>query len=140
MSAPLTLVLQWHMHRAEYRHYHTRACRRPWVYLHAIKDYTDMVAHLERHPGMRAVVNFTPVLLEQIEDYAEQFASGNIRDPLLALLARVPDTPLTPPERALILSSCFEANAAHMIHPFPAYKSLFDAHALLKERGDDIGA
>jgi alpha-amylase/alpha-mannosidase (GH57 family) len=140
MSAPLALVLMWHMHQPDYRDYATRAFRRPWVYLHAIKDYTDMVAHLERHPGMRAVVNFTPVLLEQIEDYAEQFASGNIRDPLLALLARAQDTALTPPERALILSSCFEANAAHMIHPFPAYKSLFDAYALLKERGDDLGA
>ena len=28
----------------------------PWVYLHALKDYTDMAAHLERHPRVRAVV------------------------------------------------------------------------------------
>ena len=59
----------------------------PWVYLHAIKDYTDMAAHLERHPQMRSVVNFVPVLLDQIEDYAAQFASGAFRDPLLRLLA-----------------------------------------------------
>ncbi len=37
-----------------------------------------MAAHLERHPRMRAVVNFVPVLLDQIEDYGEQFAAGTI--------------------------------------------------------------
>ena len=35
----------------------------PWVYLHGIKDYSDMAAHLERYPAMRAVVNYAPVLL-----------------------------------------------------------------------------
>src|SRR4029079_1029074 len=101
MSAPLTLVLQWHMHQPDYRDYASREFRRPWVYLHAIKDYTDMVAHLERHPGMRAVVNFSPVLLDQIEDYAEKFPSATFRDPLLRMLARSDDTPLTPEERSL---------------------------------------
>ena len=47
-----------------------------------------MAAHLEAQPAMRAVVNFVPVLLDQIEDYAEQFGSGELRDPLLAALAR----------------------------------------------------
>jgi alpha-amylase/alpha-mannosidase (GH57 family) len=57
------------------------------VYLHAMKDYVDMAAHLERHPQIRCVVNFVPVLLDQIEDYAQQFASGQFRDPLLRMLA-----------------------------------------------------
>ena len=62
--------------------------RQPWVYLHAIKDYTDMAAHLENHPGVHAVVNLVPILLDQLEDYADQFATGKLRDPLLRLLAR----------------------------------------------------
>ena len=57
------------------------------VYLHAMKDYVDMAAHLERHPQIRCVVNFVPILLDQIEDYAQQFASGQFRDPLLRMLA-----------------------------------------------------
>ena len=76
MSAPLELVLMWHMHQPDYRDYASREFRRPWVLLHAIKDYTDMAGHLERHPGMKCVVNFSPVLLEQIEDYVDQFSSG----------------------------------------------------------------
>jgi hypothetical protein len=47
-----------------------------------------MAAHLERHPQVRCVVNFVPVLLDQIEDYAQQFdARRRFRDPLLRLLA-----------------------------------------------------
>ena len=47
MASPVELVLMWHMHQPEYRDYSTRDFRRPWVLLHAIKDYTDMAAHLE---------------------------------------------------------------------------------------------
>ena len=40
---PLQLVLLWHMHQPDYRNYETGEFMLPWVYLHAIKDYTDMV-------------------------------------------------------------------------------------------------
>ena len=70
MSEPrkLELVFLWHMHQPDYRDHATGEFRRPWTYLHALKDYTDMAAHLERHPQVRAVVNFVPVLLDQIAD------------------------------------------------------------------------
>ena len=72
MTTPrnLDLVLVWHMHQPDYRDPQSGEYRAPWVYLHAIKDYADMAAHLEAQPAMRAVVNFVPVLLEQLEDYA----------------------------------------------------------------------
>ena len=76
----IDLVLMWHMHQPDYRLVGSDGGESfvlPWTYLHAIKDYTDMAAHLERHPAMRAVVNFVPVLLDQIEDYAAQCASGS---------------------------------------------------------------
>src|SRR5512134_2867058 len=94
-SKRLDLVLFWHMHQPEYRDYATGEFRQPWVYLHAIKDYADMAAHLERHPGVRAVVDFVPVLLDQLEDYAHQFATGRLRDPLLRSLLHDPATPLS---------------------------------------------
>ncbi len=93
----LDLVFLWHMHQPDYRDHGsvkvgasgtaTGEFVLPWVYLHAMKDYVDMAAHLERHPQIRCVVNFVPVLLDQIEDYAQQFASGQFRDPLLRMLA-----------------------------------------------------
>ena len=75
----LHFVLLWHMHQPDYRNYETGEFMLPWVYLHAIKDYSDMAAHLEAHPSIKAVVNFVPVLLDQLEDYAAQFASGQLR-------------------------------------------------------------
>ena len=110
MEKHADLVLCWHMHQPDYRDHASGEFTQPWVYLHAIKDYADMAAHLERHADVRAVVNLVPVLLEQLEDYADQFATGRIRDPLLALLAREETTPLTPDERQLVFTQCFRAN------------------------------
>ena len=60
------VVLLWHMHQPQYRDPITGVSILPWTYLHAIKDYVDMAAHLEANPGARAVINFTPVLIEQL--------------------------------------------------------------------------
>jgi len=131
----VNLVVVWHLHQPDYRDYATGEFTHPWVYLHAIKDYADMAAHLERHPAMRAVVNFVPILLDQIEDYAEQFDTGRIRDPLLRLLARDEATPLTREERRLVVKQCFRANHAKMIEPYPAYKALHDLYARIEPQG-----
>jgi alpha-amylase/alpha-mannosidase (GH57 family) len=72
-SRPLNVILAWHMHQPDYRDYASGDFVLPWTYLHAAKDYTDMVYHLEQNPQARAVVNFVPVLLDQLEDYTRQF-------------------------------------------------------------------
>ncbi len=130
----LTLVLLWHMHQPEYRDYASGEFRLPWVYLHALKDYSDMAWHLENHPGVHAVVNFTPVLLDQLEDYADQFASGKLRDPLLRLLARPAGEPVADEERALILERCFPPEHADMAQPFAGYESLRVLYKALRAR------
>jgi alpha-amylase/alpha-mannosidase (GH57 family) len=137
MGKPLTLVLLWHMHQPDYRDYASGEFRQPWVYLHAIKDYSDMAWHFEHHPGVRAVVNWTPVLLDQLEDYAEQFATGKLRDPLLRLLARPEQgPPLAEAERALILQQCFAADEVRMAQPYAAFRQLHELHSLLEARGN----
>ncbi|VAW73946.1 Amylopullulanase [hydrothermal vent metagenome] len=70
----LHVVLCWHMHQPQYCDLSSKEYRLPWTYLHAIKDYVDMAAHLEAVPAARAVVNFAPVLLEQLDDYATQIS------------------------------------------------------------------
>lgn len=89
----LKIVLCWHMHQPEYRDHRTDNVMQPWTYLRAIKDYTDMAAHLEMVDGARAVVNFTPILLEQLLFYIQQIENHLkydrlLQDPLLAALAR----------------------------------------------------
>src|SRR3569833_1689094 len=96
----LKVVLCWHMHQPEYRDLSSGEYQLPWTYLHAIKDYVDMAAHLEQTPGARAVVHFAPVLLDQFFYYAMQIScylndASALRDPLLASL----DAPALPGRR-----------------------------------------
>lgn len=135
MNKPLDLVFLWHMHQPDYRDYSTGDFVLPWVYLHAIKDYSDMAYHLEQHPGVKAVVNFVPILLDQLEDYEQQFAVGKMRDPLLRLLARENLNDISDDERQLVLDSCFRSNLSKMVGPFPAYKRLFDLFKMIEAKG-----
>jgi len=88
------------MHQPDYRDLTSGEYRLPWTYLHAIKDYVDMAAHLEMVPEARAVINFAPVLLDQIADYVALVDDylhhdQGIRDPVLASLtsAVLPENP-----------------------------------------------
>ncbi|MDR2001105.1 MAG: glycoside hydrolase [Zoogloeaceae bacterium] len=132
----LNLVFLWHMHQPDYRDHVSGEYLLPWVYLHAIKDYADMADHLERHPAIRAVVNFVPVLLDQIEDYCRQVESGDIRDPLLRLLA-IPDLAhIDAAGRKLLLDACFRSNYRTMLAPFPRYRRLHDLYQRLAPEGE----
>ncbi|MCB5189787.1 glycoside hydrolase [Methylobacillus arboreus] len=131
----LYLNLYWHMHQPDYRDIISGEYVLPWTYLHAIKDYTDMAYHLENNPAARVSFNFVPVLLDQLEDYADQFDSGHIRDPLLALLAKEDMTSLTLDERCLILESCFKGHHEKMLAPFEHYQCLYTMYTKLENRG-----
>jgi alpha-amylase/alpha-mannosidase (GH57 family) len=132
----LDLVFLWHMHQPDYRDHASGKHVLPWVYLHAIKDYTDMADHLERHPGIRAVVNFVPILLDQIEDYCRQADSGEFRDPLLRLLAAPDLAQISVADRGLLLNACFRSNHHTMLAPFPRYKRLHDLYEGLADEGE----
>ena len=124
----MSVVLLWHMHQPDYRDLRAGTIHLPWTYLHAIKDYVDMAAHLEAVPQARAVVNFVPILLEQIEDYIEQIrcylqGQGSIRDHVLAALVE-PALPGNEQERLLLVKDCLRANRERMIERFEPYKRL----------------
>jgi len=84
----LKVVLAWHMHQPQYRESTSGDYQLPWTYLHAIKDYVDMAAHLEAVPAARAVVNFAPLLLEQIADYARQIEEFQREAALVATVSQ----------------------------------------------------
>jgi len=120
------LAFLWHMHQPDYRHPDSGEFLLPWVFLHSIKDYTDMAAHLERHPEIRCTVNFVPVLLDQIEDYAEQFAQHQWRDPLLRIADSADPEQLSPADRDWLLDMAFRCHAPTMLEPFAPYRRLRD--------------
>jgi alpha-amylase/alpha-mannosidase (GH57 family) len=124
----LKVVLCWHMHQPEYRDLTTGESLLPWTYLHAIKDYADMAAHLEAAPRAAAVVNFSPVLLEQLAAYAQQLAAhlinrAPLRDALLASLA--PDgIPEDLARREQLVRSCLKVNRERIIERFAPFREL----------------
>jgi len=126
------LAFLWHMHQPDYRHPESGHFVLPWVLLHAIKDYADMASHLERHPGIRCTVNFVPVLLDQIEDYANQLATSQWRDPLLRIAAHAEPDTLDDEDRAWLLDMAFRCHAPTMLEPFAPYRRLRDLLAFVK--------
>ncbi len=136
MKKTVDLVFLWHMHQPDYRDYASGDFVLPWTYLHAIKDYTDMAYHLERHPKVRAVVNFVPILLDQLDDYTDQFTTGQLRDPLLRLLIHENSVNLSAEHRKLAFNACFRSNHIRMISPYPAYKRLWELFKLLQAESE----
>jgi alpha-amylase/alpha-mannosidase (GH57 family) len=127
-SPRLPVVLLWHMHQPQYRDALTGQYVLPWTYLHAIKDYTDMASHLEGNPAARAVVNFSPVLIEQVQEIAhrvvEHLRSGTpLPDPVLGLLGPDP-VPTDPATRLELLRACLRAQRKQMIERFGPYLEL----------------
>ena len=129
-AAKLKVVLCWHMHQPEYRDQLSGVFVLPWTYLHGIKDYVDMAVHLESVPGARAVVNFAPVLLEQLQAYAAainaHLANADaLPDPLLATLAPG-GVPVEPAAQRVLIEACLRANREHLIDRYPRYRHLVD--------------
>lgn len=140
MTAKFNVVLCWHMHQPYYREGIKGAYHLPWVYLHGIKDYSDMAAHLERYPRMRAVVNFAPVLLEQLDDYAQQLDAmlrqgKPTQDHMLNLLAGIERIPSDVASRLAIVKDCQRCHAPRMIHPYPAFHRLLRMIGATDEAG-----
>ncbi|GAC1459521.1 MAG: hypothetical protein PVSMB6_19220 [Steroidobacteraceae bacterium] len=135
VPARLPVVLLWHMHQPQYRDALSGEYVLPWTYLHAIKDYTDMAAHLEDNPAARAVVNFTPLLIEQLGEIAASveahLAHGTLLpDPVLALLSSAA-VPAQPAARLALLQACLRAQRTNLIERFPAYAQLAELAKVL---------
>ncbi|RMH52150.1 MAG: glycoside hydrolase family 57 [Zetaproteobacteria bacterium] len=128
-SRPLSVIFCWHMHQPFYRAADDGRYHLPWVYLHAIKEYTDMAELLAEAPeGTRAVVNFVPSLTEQIEDYARHLhlwrqEHHTLPDPLLTLLAR-DDGRYTSEERDYLRTACFRIQHERNLYRYPPYARL----------------
>jgi alpha-amylase/alpha-mannosidase (GH57 family) len=157
MADKFKIVLCWHMHQPDYYNSHSEQYQLPWTYLHGIKDYVEMAAHLEAVPNARAVINFAPTLLEQLDDYVKQIETflrdaTPLQDPLLAALNSSP--PYAPflnqqnledknntldsdnAKRTACLQlteQCLRANPEHLIQRFEPYKALADVENSLKQ-------
>jgi alpha-amylase/alpha-mannosidase (GH57 family) len=107
------------MHQPFYKDIVTGEYVLPWVRLHAIKDYYDMVAILDNHKQIKQTFNLVPSLLEQIEDYVVNKAKDN------HLIVTIKDPgKLTQEDKVFMLQNFFTANWETMVNPYKRYFEL----------------
>lgn len=125
-KTPLRIAFFWHMHQPYYRDDESGVIEMPWVFLHALKDYYEMLWHLKRHPALKATFNLSPALLEQLRLYE----APDVSDRLLRLFRRPCDT-LDETERAWVMRFVGYAHCKHQIQPLRRYAEL---HGAAQER------
>ncbi|CAN5520217.1 glycoside hydrolase family 57 protein [soil metagenome] len=116
---PLRLAFLWHQHQPYYRMGDSFIL--PWVRLHAVKDYTDLLLLFEEFPSVKHTVNIVPSLLMQLKEYEH-----GITDHVQELTMRSADS-LTHEEKHSIARLFVLCNEERMIVPYPRYAELADA-------------
>ncbi len=126
LGTPLSVAVVWHQHQPKYlRDLETGEYTEPWVRMHAVKDYYDMVAILAEYPSIHVTVNLTPVLLTQIEDLIEGHDAGTGTDVYLRMTLKDAST-LDAEDQVYLLTHFFSAHWDNMIHVWPRYGELKD--------------
>ena len=125
------VVFLWHMHQPYYVNPLTRVAMMPWVRLHCVKGYLDMISLIDDFPGVRLNFNLTPVLLQQIEE----ITSGAVSD-LWLERSRKPAADLDESERHALLQDFFKANWVTMVKNEPRYAELLNKRGEIFRPGD----
>ncbi len=115
---PLYLAIIWHQHQPVYfKDPEMGVYAKPWVRVHAAKDYVDMAAMLEAYPDVKATFNLTPSLIRQLDDLAEGAKDA------YWVHTEVPAEELTDEQKRFILRYFFDINPK-IIARFPRYVEL----------------
>ena len=115
----LNIAFFWHMHQPYYRDPLSGEFSLPWVRLHALKGYYDVISLLEEYPAIHQTFNLVPSLLSQLSNYAREEG----RDIFLEH-TRKPAEELSPEEKKFILINFFMCNWETMVKPYPEYWTL----------------
>jgi alpha-amylase/alpha-mannosidase (GH57 family) len=108
----------WHQHQPVYfKDPETGVYAKPWVRVHAAKDYYDMAAILKDYPDVHTAFNITPSLIRQLDDFA---AGATDR---YGEMTMVPADELTEEQKRFVLRRFFDINP-RIIERFPRYLEL----------------
>ena len=114
------LAFLWRMHQPWYRDPVSREMLLPWVRLHAASSYSDMAAHLARHPKLHSTVCFSPALLDQIELYVEGGGDHYID------LTLLPPQELSGEQRGELMQLFFSLHWDQVLLPMARYRQLLE--------------
>lgn len=122
MTDPIVRVqLIWHMHQPPYGVPGRGLKVLPWVRLHAIKSYYDMLRVVQEVPGARCTFNASGGLLEQLDAYVER----DERDMWWVLTLR-PAADLDDQERRHLVEHFFSLPWDTCVQPHARYAELLE--------------
>ena len=114
----LSIAFYWHFHQPSYSLDNTALL--PWVRLHSVKDYLDMLLIMEKFPKLKLNFNIDMGLVDAIEKYV----NSNYTDIHAQLTVKQIDD-LTTDEREFVLNNFFSAKYTTMIYHHERYRELY---------------
>lgn len=116
----LSIAFYWHMHQPVYQLNAESDYLMPWVRLHGVKDYLDMVLMLNNFKELKLNFNIVPALLDAFIDYGEK-GYHDIHSRLT--VADVSE--FSNDDKEFILNNFFDANYTSMIYHHEPYSKLY---------------
>lgn len=111
------LNLIWHQHQPRYPLLPDGTVSRPWVRVHATKDYYDMAALVAEYPNVKVTFNLTPILLLQLEELTQ-----GTKD-VYWTMTEIPAEDLSDEQAAFVTARFFDVNP-QIIDRFPRFSEL----------------
>lgn len=115
----LSIAFVWHMHQPVYQLNADEDYLMPWVRLHAVKDYLDMLLVLNDFKNLKLNFNLVPLLLDSLMEYGEK----DFHD-IHSRLTVTDVSELTNDDKEFILNNFFDVNYSTMVLPYDEYHKL----------------
>ena len=113
----LYVMLLWHQHQPYYPKDDDGNFSKPWVRLHATKDYLDMVELVQDFKGLQVTFNLTPTLLNQLNEL-----SNGSKD-IYWVHTEIEANKLTDTQKDFLRDRFFDINS-RTINTYPRYIEL----------------
>lgn len=124
---PLNIAFIWHFHQPNYQKNYNSDFLLPWVRLHASKDYLDMLKRMDKFPNLKLNFNFSPILLNSLQKYANGAQDLHLK----LLLKNVKD--LNEQDKTFILNNYFDLNYKNMVLKRQYFTQLYNKRVNQKE-------
>ena len=127
MKKKLSIAFLWHMHQPVYQDTFEGPFYMPWVRLHAVKDYLDMLKLMDKFPKLKLNFNLSPTILYAFQKYIDGY------DDIHSIITSKPVEELTSDDKLFILNYFFDANYSSMIMKYKGYNELYKKRKSVSE-------
>jgi len=116
----ISIAFYWHMHQPVYQLNVDSDYLMPWVRLHGVKDYLDMLLIMNDFKKLKLNFNMVPILLDALINYGQ-----NDYHDIHSRLTVTNIADLTNDDKEFILNNFFDAEYSSMVFPYERYNELY---------------